>query len=73
MGGGASGPEAGRVAISLVDFQDRERDAFETLAAMQGTIGTEIAGATVVVDRIAEGPPQGAPVNIEIVFRSPLK
>ncbi|MDX1646366.1 MAG: efflux RND transporter permease subunit [Longimicrobiales bacterium] len=66
-GGGASGPESGRLAISLVDFQDRERDAFETLAEMQEEIGTEVAGATVVVDRVGEGPPQGAPVNIEIV------
>ncbi len=67
MGGGPSGPEAGRLSISLVDFQDRGRDAFETLAEMQAEIGTEIAGATVVVDKVSEGPPQGAPVNIEIV------
>ena len=32
MGGGPSGPEGGRVSISLVDFQDRESDAFVTLA-----------------------------------------
>ena len=66
-GGGSSGPESGLLSVSLVDFQDRERDAFETLAEMQATIGTDIAGGTIVVDKVAEGPPQGAPVNIEIV------
>ncbi|MEE2906130.1 MAG: efflux RND transporter permease subunit [Gemmatimonadota bacterium] len=66
-GGGPSGPESGRVSISMVDFQDRERDAFETLAEMQEKIGREIAGAEVTVDKITEGPPQGTPVSIEIV------
>ena len=65
--GGPSGPESGRVSISMVDFQDRERDAFETLAEMQEKIGREIAGAEVTVDKITEGPPQGTPVSIEIV------
>ena len=69
--GGPSGPEDGRVTISLVDFQDQERDAFETLAEMQASIGTRIAGATVTVDKIQEGPPQGAPVNIELVGEDP--
>ncbi|NIT65374.1 MAG: AcrB/AcrD/AcrF family protein, partial [Gemmatimonadetes bacterium] len=67
MGGGASGPEQGQVAISLIDFQDRDRDAFRTLAEMQASIGRDVAGAEVVVDKLQEGPAQGAPVNIEIV------
>lgn len=71
MGGGPSGPEGGRVSISLVDFQDRESDAFLTLAEMQATIGNEIAGATITVDKVSEGPPQGAPVSIEIVGENP--
>ncbi len=71
MGGGPSGPEGGRVSISLVDFQDRESDAFVTLAEMQATIGIEIAGATITVDKVSEGPPQGAPVSIEIVGEDP--
>jgi len=70
-GGGPTGPESGRLSVSLVDFQDRQRDAFETLAEMQATIGKQIAGATVTVDKIVEGPPQGLPVNIEIVGENP--
>ncbi|MFQ5535936.1 MAG: efflux RND transporter permease subunit [Gemmatimonadota bacterium] len=66
MGGGPGGPEDGRVTISLVEYQDRTRDAFETLAEMQAKVGTDIAGAKISVDKPVEGPQQGAPVNIEI-------
>lgn len=73
MGGGPGGPEGGRVSISLVDFQERGRDAFETLAEMQESIGKEIAGVTVTVDKPNEGAPQGKPVNIELVGEDPLR
>jgi multidrug efflux pump len=69
--GGPSGPEMGRITVSIVDFQDRERDVFETLAEMQATIGKDIAGAVVSVDQLMEGPPQGMPVSIEIVGEDP--
>jgi multidrug efflux pump subunit AcrB len=71
MGGGPSGPQTGRITIEIVDFQDRQYDAFETLAQMQATIGTEIAGATIDVDKLEDGPPAGAPVSIEIVGEDP--
>ena len=71
MGGGPSGPEGGRLTISLVDFQDREYDALETLAAMQATIGTEIAGATITVGKVEDGPAQGPPVSVELVGEDP--
>ena len=71
MGGGPSGPEAARLTVALVDFQDRERDAFETLAEMQATVGREIAGATITVDKVEEGPAQGAPVSVELVGEDP--
>jgi multidrug efflux pump subunit AcrB len=73
MDQGPSGPEGGRITVSLVDFQDRERDAFETLAEMQATLGHNIAGATVSVDKPNEGAPQGKPVNIEIVGEDPVE
>ena len=71
MATGPSGPEGGRVTVSLVDFQDRKRDAFDLLAEMQATIGRAVAGATVSVDKIQEGPVQGAPVSIELVGEDP--
>ena len=67
MGGGPGGPEAGRLSISLIDFQDRGRDAFETLAEMQATIGKQVAGATISVDKVEDGPVSGTPVSIELV------
>jgi multidrug efflux pump subunit AcrB len=69
--GGPSGPETGRITISVIDFQDRERDVFETLAEMQATVGGGIAGAEVTVDQVTDGPPQGMPVSIEIVGEDP--
>ena len=71
MAGGPSGPEGGRVTVSLVDFQDRSRDAFDMLAEMQRTIGQAVAGATVTVDKISQGPAQGAAVSIELVGQDP--
>jgi multidrug efflux pump len=64
---GPSGPEMGRITMEMADFQDRGYDAFETLAAMQVTIGQEVAGAIITVDQVAQGPATGSPVSIEIV------
>jgi multidrug efflux pump len=69
--GGPSGPETARISVSMIEFQDRQHDAFETLAAMQQAIGTDIAGATVTVEQLAQGPATGAPVNIELVGEDP--
>jgi multidrug efflux pump subunit AcrB len=71
MGGGPSGPEAGQVMISFVDYQDRRQDSWITLANMQERIGKDIAGAEITVDRPQEGPPTGAPVNVELVGEDP--
>jgi multidrug efflux pump subunit AcrB len=71
MGGGPSGPESGRITVQMVDFQLRERDAFETLAEMQEKIGKDVAGATVSVARLQEGPVQGPPITVEIVGEDP--
>ncbi len=71
MAGGPSGPQSGRITISLVDFQNRRYDALKTLAELQRTIGTKVAGADVSVDKPQQGPQQGKPVNIEIVGDDP--
>ncbi len=70
-GGGPTGPEGGRVTISLVDYQLRERDSFELLADLQTRIGRRIAGAEITVDKVEAGPAQGAPVSIEVVGDDP--
>ncbi len=71
-GGGPSGPEAGRITVSMVDYQDRSFDVFGTLADMQERVGRDLAGAEVRVDKVTEGPPSGPPVNIEISGEDPV-
>lgn len=71
MSGGPGGPEAARVTIQFVDFRDRQDDAFQTLAGMQAALGTDVAGAEVTVGVMDEGPPTGAPVNLEISGEDP--
>ena len=71
--GGPGGPEAGRVAITFVSYQNREFDAFETLAWMQQRIGSDVAGATVTAEKLADGPPTGLPVTIEITGEDPVR
>ena len=69
--GGPGGPDASRLAVTLIDFQNREFDAFETLAWMQENVGTQIAGGEVTVEQMQEGPATGPPVSIEIVGEDP--
>ena len=70
-GGGPGGPGAGRIALSFIDFQERDHDAFQTLAWMQQHIGTDVAGAVVTTEQLEEGPSTGAPVSVEIVGPDP--
>jgi len=69
--GGASGPNAARISVSFVDFQDRQHDGFATLARLQAQMGRDLAGGDVSVDKMQDGPPTGPPVNIEIVGEDP--
>lgn len=71
MGGGPGGAEAGLVTISMVEFQDQRTDAFATLATLQQTIASDLAGADISVDKSEEGPATGPPVNIELVGSDP--
>ena len=71
-GGGPSGPEAGRITLSMTDYEDRRHDVFATLAELQTQIGRDLAGAEVKVDKITEGPPSGPPINIEISGEDPV-
>ncbi len=70
-GGGPSGPEAGRITLSMTDYEERRFDIFQTLADMQERVGRDLAGAEVRVDKVTEGPPSGPPVNIEISGEDP--
>ena len=54
------------VTLQFVGFEDRQHDAFGTLARMQETVGAGIAGAEVTMANQQGGPPTGAPVSLEI-------
>jgi multidrug efflux pump len=54
------------VAVNFKEYKEREHDVFATLKRLQEEIGEGIAGAEITVERPAEGPPSGPPVNIEI-------
>ncbi len=64
--GGRSGTHLATVAVNLVDYEDRQHDAFGTLERMRSVVGARVAGAEVTVERPNQGPPTGLPVNIEI-------
>ncbi len=70
-GGGPSGPESGRITLSMQDFRERSFDVFGTLGEMQETMGTDLAGVSVRVDEQEDGPPSGPAVNIEIIGEDP--
>ena len=69
--GGTQGANDARVMVNFTEYHERRFDSFETLARMQERVGREIAGAEISVDKPVDGPPQGAPVNIEIVGKDP--
>jgi multidrug efflux pump subunit AcrB len=64
---GGTGTHLATIAVSFVDFEYRKHDVFETLERMRASIGQDIAGADITVEKPQEGPPTGLPINIEIV------
>jgi len=64
--GNETGEHFATIAVNLKDFQDRDKDAFETLEWMRSEVGTELAGAAIKVDKPSNGPQSGLPVTIEI-------
>ncbi len=70
-GGGPSGENQSRITLSLIDFEDRISDVFETLTFLQERIGADIPGAEITAAMPAQGPPGGPPVNVEVVGSNP--
>ena len=70
-GGGPSGQNQARVSLSLMNFEDRAHDGFETLRDLQQEVGRDIPGAEISAATLSAGPPAGSPVNIEVVGPDP--
>ncbi|MDT8436794.1 MAG: efflux RND transporter permease subunit, partial [Gemmatimonadota bacterium] len=64
--GNETGTHLATVAVDLADYEDRRYDSFETLETMRATVGSQIAGAEISVEKPQEGPPTGLPVTIEV-------
>jgi multidrug efflux pump len=69
--GPSSGTHLATVAVNFVDYEDRATDAFVTMEHMRQTVGREIAGADISVEKPQEGPPTGKPIAFEIIGQNP--
>ena len=65
FGASAASPERSRITLNLVDYPDRAEDSFMTLDRIRQEL-QGIPGAEIKFDKDSQGPPTGAPVNIEI-------
>jgi multidrug efflux pump subunit AcrB len=63
---GGTGTHINRVVLDFKDFHDRSRPSSEIIREVRGRILKTIRGAEVQVEKEEEGPPTGAPINIEI-------
>ncbi|MFK7848717.1 MAG: efflux RND transporter permease subunit [Rhodothermales bacterium] len=65
FGGGTIGPETSQITLNLMDYEDRAEDSPITMAALRDQL-KGIPGTEVEFTQDQNGPPTGAPVNIEI-------
>ncbi len=63
---GGTGTHISRVVLDFKDFHDRSRPSSEIVNEIRQRILKTIVGAEVQVEKEEEGPPTGAPINIEI-------
>ncbi len=65
LGGGEAGSNYGQIMIEFIDRELRSQSSKITVKDIRQTIG-EIPGVRVEVEKEQEGPPTGAPINIEL-------
>jgi CzcA family heavy metal efflux pump len=63
---GGTGTHINRVALDFKDFHERSKPSSEIVKEIRERLLGTIKGAEVQVEKEKEGPPTGAPVNIEI-------
>ena len=61
------GTHLATVVVNFVDYQDRQYDVFQTLEEMRSHLGEGVAGAEISVEKPANDPSGGLPINIEII------
>lgn len=65
FGGGQPRAELSRIRVNLVDYADRTEPSTATLSRLRDRMA-DIPDVSILVDVQQEGPPTGAPVNIEV-------
>tara|TARA_R110002096_G_scaffold303080_3_gene498045 strand:+ start:20961 stop:24491 length:3531 start_codon:yes stop_codon:yes gene_type:complete len=65
-GGGGNVTNKGTIAINFKDYQLREGDVFEAMEFLRNDLNKNIVGAKITVEKPADGPPTGPPINLEI-------
>ncbi|MCH8494349.1 MAG: efflux RND transporter permease subunit [Balneolales bacterium] len=65
FGGGQPRAELSRIRVNLVDYADRTEPSTVTLSRLRDQM-SDIPDVSILVDIQQQGPPTGAPVNIEV-------
>jgi len=65
FGGGGQSPELSRLTVNLVDYGDRPEPSANTLTKLRDIV-KDIPDINVKIEGEEQGPPTGAPVNIEV-------
>ena len=63
---GGTGTHISRVVLDFKDFHDRSTPSSEVIKEVRQRILKTVKGAEIQVEKEEEGPPTGAPINIEI-------
>ena len=63
---GGTGTHINRIALDFKDFHDRKTPSSAVVKEIREKILSSVKGAEVQVEKEKEGPPTGAPVNLEI-------
>lgn len=63
---GGNTPNKARVTVDFVKFQDRQGVSTEKVLSDIREVIKGYPGVTIVVDKPADGPPTGSPINLEI-------
>lgn len=63
---GGKSPNKARITIDFVKYQDRQGVETETVLKDIRNLLQGYPGVSIVVDKPADGPPTGAPINIEV-------
>ena len=63
---GGNTPNKARVTVDFVKFQDRQGVSTEKVLTDIREVIKGYPGVTIVVDKPADGPPTGSPINLEI-------